>query len=294
MKLEARPTLAACELDHGETVEFVLRDGRAVTIRVLDTSAEVFQSNLEEVGPGPLAKVVLRMGCKLEVDGHPVSLGKFVGSQQSFGPPWEFAGIRIWFDGARALFDHLTEDHGVCKPRKALRLAVQDARERICPVRLHPWCPLPKGGLRIEDCYQGSDCWLGPYFGVDAHGGLDINHPAGTPIWTPFSIDEQGFFNSVAAGDNNNRWRGIKRWPDGSAWVIQVHHVIRLRVEEQVPLDAGIHLADGAGVLIGTHEHSHFGFGVIEPGKTFEDRILLDPWILFEQMYRDAASTFDV
>ena len=45
--------------------EFVRRDGRAVTLRVLDTSAHMVESNLDEEGPGPAAKVVLRMGCPL-------------------------------------------------------------------------------------------------------------------------------------------------------------------------------------------------------------------------------------
>lgn len=115
--------------------------------------------------------------------------------------------------------------------RKAARFAVEDASARICPVLLHPWCPLPEGGLRIEDCYEGSDCWMGPYFGADAHGGLDINHPAGT------------------------------------------------------------HLADGAGVWNGSHEHSHFAFKVIEPGEDDADAIPLDPWILFRQMYQDRRIT---
>ena len=128
---------------------------------------------------------------------------------------------------------------------------------------------------------------MGPYYGVDAHGGLDINHSAGTPIWTPLAVDEQELFNSVAAGDNNNRWRGIKRWPDGAVWILQVHHILRMRVPEHVPVEAGAHLADGAGVWVGSHEHSHFAFAVVEPGEELAACIRLDPWILFRQMYLD-------
>jgi len=39
----------------------------------------------------------------------------------------------------------------------------------------------------------------------------------------------------------------------------------------------------------GSHEHSHFVFGVVEPGA--EESILLDPWILFRQMYEDREAT---
>lgn len=288
----ARPTLTAVELDHDDELHFALVDGSVRRIKLISTSTSVYESNLQSLAqPGPMAKVVLRMHAKLEIDGTRVEINRWVGNQQSFYEPWELFGLRLWFDGALALFDHLKEVHGACRPRKAARFAVQDARLEIAPVLLHPWCPLPPGGLRIEDAYQGSDCWMGPYFGVEAHGGLDINHRAGTPIYAPFSIDEHELFDSLAKGANNNRWRGIKRWSDGSSWVLQVHHLLRLRVPEGAPIEAGTLVADGAGVWNGTHEHSHFAFAVIEPGGTFDDRILLDPWILFWQMYRDRART---
>jgi hypothetical protein len=288
----ARPTLTTVELNVGDELHFALASGGVRRIRIISASAGVYASNLDALPkPGPLAKVVLQMNCKIEIDGVPVALVRTVGSQASFYEPWELFGMRIWFDGCQALFEHLTENHGACKPRKQVRLAVQDATLRICPVLLHPWCPLPEGGLRIEDCYQGSDCWLGPYFGIDAHGGLDINHAAGTPLWTPIAVDEQAYFESVATGANNNRWRGIKRWADGSSWVIQAHHIIRLLHPEHTPLEAGLHYAETAGVWVGSHEHTHFAFAVVEPGGTFEDRVLLDPWILFWQMYRDRQTT---
>lgn len=289
----ARTTLTAVELDIGDELHFTLASGVVRRIKINHASAGIYSSNLDTLAkPGPLAKVVLQMNCKLEIDDTPVTLVRTVGSQASFYEPWELFGMRIWFDGCQKLFEHLTEDHGACKPRKQVRLAVQDATLRICPVLLHPWCPLPDGGLRIDDCYQGSDCWLGPYFGTDAHGGLDINHPSGTPLWTPIAVDEQAYFESLATGANNNRWRGTKRWADGSSWVIQAHHIIRLLHPENTPLDAGLHYAETAGVYIGSHEHTHFAFSVIEPGGTFEDRILLDPWILFWQMYRDRRTTY--
>jgi hypothetical protein len=288
----ARASLTAFELNVGDELHFRLSDGQVRRIRLEKTRAEIDHTTLQTPKvPEFGAKTVLRMHARVLIDGHAVDLVRWVGDQKSFYRPWEFFGLRLWFDGVAALFDHLNETHGSCKPTKAARFAIQEADARICPVLLHPWCPLPKNGLRIEDCYQGSDCWMGPYFGADAHGGLDINHPAGTPIWTPVPLQEHGLFDSLAKGDNNNRWRGFCEWADGSRWILQVHHILRLRVSEGGSLPAGTHLADGAGVWNGSHEHSHFVFKVIEPGTDDENAIPLDPWILFWQMYEDQRLT---
>ncbi|MCC5839244.1 MAG: hypothetical protein JJT96_03890 [Opitutales bacterium] len=287
----ARASLTAFELDVGDELHFRMSNGQVRRIRLERAHAAIDHTTLKKVKePEFGAHTVLRMHARILVDGHAIDLVRWVGNQKSFYEPWEFFGLRLWFDGVAALFDHLNENHGACKPRKAARFAVQEAGARICPVLLHPWCPLPRGGLRIEDCYEGSDCWMGPYHGADAHGGLDINHPAGTPIWTPVPVQRHGLFNSLEKGDNNNRWRGFCEWGDGSVWVLQVHHLLRLRVPEERPLAAGTLLADGAGVWNGSHEHSHFAFKVTEPGCEESDAIPLDPWILFWQMYRDRAA----
>jgi hypothetical protein len=84
-------------------------------------------------------------------------------------------------------------------------------------------------------------------------------------------------------GHNNNRWRGIHRWPNGSEWILQAHHMTALTVPEHTPLKKGQQFAYGAGVLSGEVDHTHFVFKVHDEGET----VLLDPWILFWQMYRD-------
>jgi hypothetical protein len=304
----ARATLTAVELDHGDELRFTLADGTTRQIRLVSTRATIDSTSRpyplagsgerpDLVAPEQLqidyaARIVLRMHCTLEIDGEHVELVRWVGNQRSFSPPWEIAGMRIWFDAADALFAYLSENHGACRPRKAARFAVWEAGERICPPLLHPWCPLPPETLRIEECYAGSDCWMGPYAGAEAHGGLDINHPAGTPIWAPFSLDEQGLFNSLAAGDTNNRWRGVRAWDDGSIWTIGVHHVISVLPEQGTPVEAGMQIALGAGVAVGAYEHSHFTFGVTEPGDDPDREIVrLDPWLLFWQMYEDRRTT---
>lgn len=302
-----RDTLTAVELDHDDELHFTLTDGNTRRLRLISTRATIDSTSHpyplagsgerpDRVPPEPLqidyaARIVLRMHCTLEIDGEHVELVRWVGNQRSFSPPWEIAGLRIWFDAADALFGYVSESHGACRPRKAARFAVWDASGRICPPLLHPWCPLPPRTLRIEECYAGSDCWMGPYGGAEAHGGLDIKHPAGTPIWAPFSLDSQRLFNSLAAGDSNNRWRGTRTWADGSLWTIGVHHVISVLPEPGAPVEAGMPIADGAGVAVGAHEHSHFTFSVTEAGADANDIILLDPWLLFWQMYEDRRRT---
>ncbi len=290
MKLEktARDTLTAVEMDIGDQLVFRLSDGTSHTIVLENTWARVQETTLKELKkPQEGARTVCRCKCQLRIDGSVVQLNKWIGNQKSFDEPRNLFGMQVWFDGTSDLFNFLDECHGACKPRKRARFALQDARKRICPDRLHPWCPLPEGGLRIQDCYEGADCWMGPYWGAEAHGGLDINHPAGTPICAPIEIHDHEVYDRIDKGASNNRWRGIHRWPDGSVWVLQVAHIIRLLVKEHEPIPAGKCYADGAGAGVGSHEHSHFVFGVREPGATEDDVILLDPWILFRQMYLD-------
>lgn len=287
-----KETLTAVELDVGDELVLRLADGTQRTIVLERASAAVDSTTLTELKkPQKGARTVCRCHCQVRIDGIAVQMVRWIGNQRSFCEPRELMGMRLWFDGTSDLFNFLEENHGPCKPRRQARFAIQDATRRICPVLLHPWCPLPEGGLRIEECYDGADSWMGPYFGAEAHGGLDINHPAGTPIWAPFAIDDHRFYDHIDRGDNNNRWQGIHRWPDGSVWVLSVCHIIHLLVPEHEPIPAGAPYARSAGMLTGSHEHSHFVFGVREPGVKEGEEILLDPWILFWQMYQDRRLT---
>lgn len=283
----AKDTLTAVEMDRGEMLEFKLVSGEVVRIELVSTEAKVFHTTLKELKVEERGgRTDYRFNCVIKVNGREHRLEREVATQKSFYEPWVIDGVRIWFDAVDDIFDFLVETHGDCRPGKHARFAIQDATLRICPDTLHPWCPLPEGGLRIEDCYRGEDCWMGAYNGASAHGGLDINHPDGTPIWAPFDIDDHFYFNSVEMGHNNNRWRGIRRWPNGAEWIIQTHHITELTVPERTPLKKGQQLAKGAGVWPGVVNHSHFVFKIHDDGDT----VLLDPWILFWQMYQDAAA----
>jgi hypothetical protein len=118
----------------------------------------------------------------------------------------------------------------------------------------------------------------------------------------------------LAAGDNNNRWRGIRRWENGDVWALQTHHLIDLLVPQNTPLPIGTKYATTAGTAVGSHEHTHFEFKVGRkhadtplPGSDdpasiacpidFEDQsseaqenpeiLHLDPWIVFWQIFED-------
>lgn len=284
MRCRAKETLTAVEMDRGEAIEFQLVSGDVAKITLVSTDAHVLRTTLKQLGvPEQGARTDYRFSCVLDINGYEHILEREVSTQNSFYEPWMIDGMRIWLDAVDDIFEFLAEDHGECRPHKHARFAIQDAALRICPDILYPWCPLPEGGLRIEQCYRGEDCWLGAYEGTQAHGGLDINHPRGTPLWAPLDIHDHYLFNSLGNGDNNNRWRGIHKWQDGSEWIIQTHHIIELTVPEHEPIPKGRQYAIGAGVFTGCVDHSHFVFKVHDHGQT----ILLDPWILFWQMYRD-------
>jgi hypothetical protein len=293
----AKPTLTAVEMLHGDTLRFTMLDGRIAEIALLDTGAEILHTTLQTPGvEEPRGRTTYRFWADCAVNGRPMRLEREVGTQRSFYEPWVVDGVRIWLDAVEAIFQFMRETHSPCRltgrgahsgpERNQARLALQDAGARICPETVHPWCPLPAGGLRIEQCFRGEDCWLGAYDGASAHGGLDLNHPKGTPLFAPIGFDDQFLYNSLAMGHNNNRWRGIRRWPDGSQWVLQSCHMTQLTVPEHTPLAPGQHYADGAGVYTGSVEHSHFAFAVFDSGEL----VRLDPWILFWQMYRDQGN----
>jgi len=294
IRRKAKPTLTALEMVHGDLLVFERLDGTTAELALVDTGAEIMRTTLKEPGVEERGAITTyRFWGDFLVNGRPVRMVREVGTQQSFYEPWVVDGVRIWFDAVDAIFTFMRETHGPCRltplcsraapERYQARLAVQDATVRICPERIHPWCPLPPGCLKIEDCYRGEDCWMGAYDGASAHGGLDINHPKGTPLFAPIDVDEQFLYNSVAMGSNNNRWRGIRRWPDGSEWVLHSCHMVAQTVPEHQPLRRGTRYAEGAGVWVGLAEHSHFAFAVFNHGEW----VRLDPWILFWQMYQD-------
>jgi PKD repeat protein len=289
-RLRAKDTLTAVELNTGDTLELTLRNGQTRTLTLQEADARVLLTNLAKPSQGfHGGGTVYEFTAKVRIDGHPMTMRRYVPVQESFYEPYVVNGMRIWFDCVRRIGAFLNENHGACLPEKEARFAVQDAALPVCPQPLRPWYPNPNDFIDVVDCYNGNDCWIGPYQGADAHGGLDVNMAIGTPLWAPLDFDDHYLFDSLADGANNNRWRGIRRWPNGDVWTLQSHHVVRLLVPEHEPIRQGTHYAVAAGVLCGSHAHSHFVFKTGEG----DQQILLDPWILFWQIFennRDRAA----
>lgn len=285
----AKSTLTPIEINKGDTLIFRLRNGEERSIVLLQTSADVIITNLNELkkeqeGGGTL----YHFTCRISIDGHPMTMERYVGSQESFYVPYVVNGMRIWFDGVSDIFNKgiVNEEHGTCKPNKNARFVCTDMTDNICPFeRLSPWYINKENFINIADCYNGDDCWMGAHQGFEAHGGLDINLPPGSPNYSPIPIDDHYLYNSLVKGDENNRWRGIHQWNNGDVWTIQNHHVLNILIPEHSPIKQGFHYADAAGVLMGYHSHAHYVFKV----KTSEEKneIILDPWIIFWQTFEN-------
>lgn len=298
LERHAKPTLTPIGLNHGDAVRFILGTGTPWEMTLVSTSAAVIGRDYAAYGYhdaghecGDISAYA--MSCVLRVNGREIEIRREVGTQASFYDPVTIDGVRVWFDAASCayradggfMFEKDARWGYIGKPDHKARLVLQEADRGICPEPLHPWYPNPAGRIDIRQCYNGEDCWLGPYGGAAAHCGLDVNMPAGTVLSAPISFDDHCLFNTTAAGFNNNRWRGVRRWPDGSEWQLQCHHQVAMLVPEHTPLRAGTAYATGAGVAFGAHSHSHFMFRVTNQGGEY----WLDPWILFWSTYRPHA-----
>jgi hypothetical protein len=273
----AKDTITPVTLNYGDELRFRLRNGQVRSLKLIATGAK--------------SGLPFTFWADLQVDGENRRIERVIPAQESFYEPLETHGLRIWLDAVSDIFD---DDGGwmkekdiagaiACRPQRKARLAVNDVGDRICPETLVWWYPEKKDHIDVRQCYNGEDVWMGPFGGNQAHGGLDINMTSGTTLFAPIRFDDQYLYDSLAAGDNNNRWRGFRTWKNGSVWWLQSHHLNTLLVDEHKPLERGTKYALTAGVLPGSHQHTHFVFRVFEEGESY----FLDPWILFWQTFRD-------
>jgi PKD domain-containing protein len=299
---EASETLTAVEMNHGDTLRFRLRSGEIRTLVLEDTRVQILEQN--DGG------IVYAFDCQVQIGGHSLTMRRYVCTQESFYEPYVVNGLRIWPDSVLAIYDKIPMRYPKSgnlryRPRKDARFAIQDATLPICSQEMMPWFTRGTDCLDVGDCYNGDDCWMGAYLGEACHGGMDINHHYGQPLLTPIDFDDQWNFNSLKAGHNNNRWRGVRQWSNGDVWALQTHHHLRLTVPERTPLRAGTHYADGAGIRSGSHNHTHFEFKVVhqpaklpidfdddtEPAASEQPEVIhLDPWILFWQIFETSRA----
>ena len=291
-----KPTITPFELNKDDALVLTLPSGEKWEMRLLGATAEVLERRAGlHVDRGHEGGDVVSYGCdaRVAINGREVVMHREVASDKTFYKPWEVDGVRIWFDAADCAFLHkggfMAEKDWrggvVCCPSKQTRWAVQEAGLDICPEPLNDWYPNPSGKLDISQCYIGNDCWMGPYNGGAAHGGLDINMPSGTVLTAPIDFDEQFLYNSLAAGNNNNRWMGVRKWPDSSIWVLRACHLVDMLVPQYAPLTRGTPYATTAGTAVGLREHTHFVWRVYEQGSS----CFLDPWILMHEIWAQRA-----
>jgi len=286
----SKPTLTPFGLNSGDTLRFRLSDGTPWEMTLLHTAAEVLARDYAAYGyrdDGHESGDISAYGfsCVVRINGREAELRREVGTQASFYEPFRLDGVDVWFDAAACafqsaggfMFEKDIRSGYVCKPPHGARFAVQETDRPICPGAIRPWYPGADERPDIRNCYNGEDCWMGPYGGAAAHCGLDINMPTGTVLSAPIDLDDQYLFKTTAAGFGINNWRGLKRWADGSQWQLQTMHLVEMIASQRVPLAAGSPYAAAAGTAVGHHPHTHFMFRVVEQGGEY----WLDPWILF-------------
>ena len=132
-----------------------------------DVDGRVVLTNLKRPKEGfPGGGTIYAFGCRVEIDGQPMMMIRYVPVQASFYEPYIVDGVRIWLDGVREIGKMFNESHGACVPRKAARFALQDATLPICAEEeLRPWYPNAGNRIDARACYNGDDVWMGTYFG---------------------------------------------------------------------------------------------------------------------------------
>src|SRR5687767_13963226 len=158
-ELATKDTLTVVRMNHGDQLRFTLRNGEVRTFELRGTSARL----VERVESG----LVYSFDCQLLANGQPLTLRRFVCSQETFYEPWIVNGVRIWYSSSAAIFKlvpiRYPEDHDPMAADAVL--CIQDATLPICPQPMKPWFPIKERFIDVGTCYNGDDPWLGPYLG---------------------------------------------------------------------------------------------------------------------------------
>jgi len=292
-----KETITPIELNHGEMLRYTGKDGSVLTIELLSTSANILYTNRDKIpyeesgndlGSMYRARLMYEFNCDVRINGFPMTMRRYVCSQESFYEPYVINGIRIWFDGVTDIF----EEHGGFldrvrsangKPGKNARFLLQDMTHRICPDEIHAWFIdgedrddnfiYKDNFIDIGRPYNGDDCFLGAYMGGQSHGALDMDMAQNSLMYAPFDLDTQ----------TGIRAEGSKTWLDGSQWRINTGHVMEKYVPDNTPVKGGEVYGRGARRGTALHTHAHFGFQIYENGILYD----VDPWIIFWQLFED-------
>jgi len=98
--LKAKETLAAVELDKGDTLFYTTKNGYKHFLTVKEVSIEVVFSTLDDLEEKKRgAGVIYSMSCKVNIDGQEMTMKKYIPVQQSYYEPYIVNGMRIWYDG---------------------------------------------------------------------------------------------------------------------------------------------------------------------------------------------------
>lgn len=278
--------LKAVEMNIGDTLFYTLKNGQQRSFTLLETSASplfTFENPDNRYESG----IVYRMSCKILADGVETDLIRIVSAQQSYYEPWHINGVSLFFDAVKNINDFIYDNHGStggsAYPKKDARFAFVEYEDDFADQKLRPWYPNHNNFLSIKEAYTGANLWLGGYLKTEAHNGLDVNIPNNTVLWAPIDFDDQYYFNSVEKGDNNNRWMGIKTWPNGDKWILRTHHMVKLLVPQHTPLQQGTLYGTVGGVYYGTYPHIHFYFIWEKDGIS----MALDPWMIFWKIFEN-------
>jgi PKD repeat protein len=292
-----KETMTPMELNHGETLIYEKENGQSLNIKLLATSANILYTNKDRIssdesrndrGNMYRARLMYEYTAQFKINSLPMTMRRYVCSQESFFEPYVINGVRIWFIGVKDVFEECggflnTARSANGMPHKHARFVLQDLNSRICPGELHAWFRDDKDGnenfiykdnfIDIGRCFNGDDCFMGAYLGGESHGALDINMAQNSFMYAPFDLDNQ----------EGIRVNGSKIWPDGSEWRINTGHVIEKFVPDHVPVKAGEVYGLGARRACWWHPHAHFGFQIVENEIIYE----IDPWIIFWQYFED-------
>ena len=303
VELAAHGTASVCELNVGDTCRFTLANGQVRTIELKGASWKVLERRGDDVRRYSFT-MDLEIGGRLHPLTCTVPSVDFLNAK-----PFEIDGMHLWPDAVSDIFRDgggymLEKDFrhvaGTCRPMRRARLVLQDATGRIVPEKTVWWWPAPSWPLDPNGCYNGRDCWMGPWYehvgtarGGETHCGIDVNMPKATPLQTPFAVDEQHYFHSVKKGNNNNRWRAIRHWSADEWWWIQSHHIdTPYLVPEGGPLARGTRYALSGGMWAGEFTHTHFNLRIFTRRKGADgvdeiESFWVNPALIFRQMQLD-------